>query len=689
MVLDKKKANRLLRLIVCCFMSVFMLNYGKINVFAMSSSYYYVADLQSAMYGKTLKLYHDNQGNLIEDASEIAGGFSNYEIYVNKRKDVITVYGKDNNMYVPVKRFICSDGGSNTPEGTFYTPAKYRWQTLMGPSYGQWCTRIHGGVLFHSVFYNSKNDPTALSVSAYNKLGTTCSHGCIRLTAGDAKWIYDNCKIGTKVVIYSKSGYEPFAKPTAYKLPSWHTWDPTDPTSYYLCQQRGCHLQVTNGLAYDSTSGKWRYYYNGTFADWYTSVVKYNGSWWYVKNGIVDFSANTVAKNSNGWWYIKNGKVDFSANTVAKNSNGWWYIRNGKVDFSANTVAKNSNGWWYIKNGKVDFSYNGVATNQYGSWYIRNGKVDFSVNTVAKSGNQWVYINRGRVDNTYTGIAKNSYGTWLLKNGVVGFDLNGVVSDGKYGWYVSNSKVCNDKTGVYSLNCDFKDINGNFKDRLEGNYVIVAGKIDFSSNIVSVGREWLYVENGIFQNNANTVAHNANGWWYVKDGKVDFCYNGIARNQYGDWCIRNGKVQFIEQGVVYSDNKTQTYPEKINGDTLEFDGWYYVKDGKVQYNIETVQKNNNGWWYIGTDGKVDFDKNTVASNSNGWWCIIDGKVDFSYNGIAQNQNGTWYIKNGKVDFLYSGTYISDDGKIYNIELGKVVSEENEPNMPNDDEEITS
>ena len=30
-------------------------------------------------------------------------------------------------------------------------------------------------------------------------------------TAGDAKWIYDNCKIGTKVVIYSKGGYEPFS----------------------------------------------------------------------------------------------------------------------------------------------------------------------------------------------------------------------------------------------------------------------------------------------------------------------------------------------------------------------------------------------------------------------------------------------------------------------------------------------
>ena len=147
----------------------------------------------------------------------------------------------DGNVYIPVKRFICSQGGSNTPEGTFYSPAKYRWQELMGPSWGQWCTRIHGGVLFHSVFYNKYQNTQALSVNAYNKLGTTCSHGCVRLTAGDAKWIYDNCPVHTKIVVYSKGGYEPFSKPSAYKLPSWHTWDPTDPTMYWKCQQNHCH----------------------------------------------------------------------------------------------------------------------------------------------------------------------------------------------------------------------------------------------------------------------------------------------------------------------------------------------------------------------------------------------------------------------------------------------------------------
>lgn len=207
-----------------------------------SIKYVKVTDSSSPLYGKTLKLYYDKNGNLLQDVTGKYTGSRTYEIYINKTKNMVTVYTKDGDYYVPVKCFVCSTGGSNTPNGTYYTPAKYRWHELMGPCWGQWCTRITtNGVLFHSVFYNSYNNNNALSVSAYNKLGTTASHGCVRLTAGDAKWIYDNCALKTKVVIYSSSGYEPLTKPSAYKLSSSHTWDPTDPNMYYKCQQRGCH----------------------------------------------------------------------------------------------------------------------------------------------------------------------------------------------------------------------------------------------------------------------------------------------------------------------------------------------------------------------------------------------------------------------------------------------------------------
>ena len=188
-------------------------------------------------------LAYDRNGKLVRDLRSAFGNESSYVIKVNKPMNAVTVYIQygDGSYTVPLVAFICSTG-ADTPTGTFYTPDKWRWLRMMGPSWGQWVTQISGDYLFHSVYYNSTNNNNTLSVSAYNNLGRQVSHGCIRLTAGDAKWIYDHCSLGTKVVIYSDtSSYGPIGRPTAYKLPSWHTWDPTDPNMYYKCQQRGCH----------------------------------------------------------------------------------------------------------------------------------------------------------------------------------------------------------------------------------------------------------------------------------------------------------------------------------------------------------------------------------------------------------------------------------------------------------------
>lgn len=192
-------------------------------------------------YVNGYKLYYDKNGKLVKDVSSIIGKQSSYVIKVNKKKNCVTVYAKDgkNGYIIPVKAFPCSAGNA-TPITTAWTPAKYRWHALNGNCYGQWCTRIKQGFLFHSVMYGQAKN-TTLSVSNYNKLGTTASHGCIRLRAGDAKWIYDNCKLKTKVIIYNSSNPGPLGKPSAVKLPKWHKWDPTDPTASYKCKQKGCH----------------------------------------------------------------------------------------------------------------------------------------------------------------------------------------------------------------------------------------------------------------------------------------------------------------------------------------------------------------------------------------------------------------------------------------------------------------
>ena len=112
---------------------------------------------------------------------------------------------------------------------------------MLGGSQAQWCTQIIGDFLFHSVPYASRNNTSLYVSNMYNHLGETRSAGCIRLQAGDAKWLYDNCKSGTLVNIDPRINVGPFDTPEPIRVPTWHTWDPTDPTAYHLCQQRGCH----------------------------------------------------------------------------------------------------------------------------------------------------------------------------------------------------------------------------------------------------------------------------------------------------------------------------------------------------------------------------------------------------------------------------------------------------------------
>lgn len=196
----------------------------------------------STFQGEKIKYYYNADNERVDDVRNLIGKQDSYVIKVNKQRATVTVYAKDgdNGYIIPVVAFVCSPGYT-TPEGTFHTQQKLRWHELMGPCWGQWNTRISGSYLFHSVFYNSYRNNDALSVTAYNKLGTVCSHGCVRLTAGDAKWIYDNCKLGTKVIIYNDSTSGPLGKPSAVKLPYWHTWDPTDPNKFDKCDSYGCH----------------------------------------------------------------------------------------------------------------------------------------------------------------------------------------------------------------------------------------------------------------------------------------------------------------------------------------------------------------------------------------------------------------------------------------------------------------
>lgn len=207
-----------------------------------------------------------------EDKEEEKKKENPYLIKINKALNTVTVYGLDDNgkHTVPVKAMVCSTGNA-TPIGTFNTKIKYTWKLLIGNVWGQYSTRIHGSILFHSVPYSSKNKDTQ-GYKNYNKLGTTASAGCVRLTTADAKWIFDNCGIGTTVVIYNdKSSPGPLGKPSAIKVPTnvRRGWDPTDPDSRNPWKtkepsikgvankqiERGTDFNLLNGIKAFDTAG--------------------------------------------------------------------------------------------------------------------------------------------------------------------------------------------------------------------------------------------------------------------------------------------------------------------------------------------------------------------------------------------------------------------------------------------------
>ena len=161
------------------------------------------------------------------------GNLSEYPYYfeVDRANQVVRVYerGEDNTYSTLIKRMICSTGKAYTPglDDTLHSLHGSRMVWMDGVAV--YATRIKGHFLFHSVIYHTKNMGD-LDADAYRKLGTKASGGCIRLLAGDAKWIYDNVPKGCFVsFVAGTRDVNEFGSVTLPALKSGH-WDPTNPS---------------------------------------------------------------------------------------------------------------------------------------------------------------------------------------------------------------------------------------------------------------------------------------------------------------------------------------------------------------------------------------------------------------------------------------------------------------------------
>lgn len=131
-----------------------------------------------------------------------------YRIHVDLTNQIMTVYNKSGDI---VRQMLCSTGKRETPS----PHGKYRMgrgRVRFGyfkdfDCYAQYWTQVTRNIYIHSVLYSRKSDKSIIR-SSYRNLGKAVSHGCIRLTVPDARWIYKNIAPGTAIEFSKRSKNE-------------------------------------------------------------------------------------------------------------------------------------------------------------------------------------------------------------------------------------------------------------------------------------------------------------------------------------------------------------------------------------------------------------------------------------------------------------------------------------------------
>ena len=147
---------------------------------------------------------------LSQACAALAADAGEYRIEVDLANQITTVYHTSDGSVA--RQMICSTGANNTtPRGTFRLQAsrasdRQPWYFIgKYQCFVKYPTRIQGAILFHSLPYADR-DMTTVDLEALSQLGSTASHGCVRLRWEDARWIAENCPDGTVTRIYGGEG---------------------------------------------------------------------------------------------------------------------------------------------------------------------------------------------------------------------------------------------------------------------------------------------------------------------------------------------------------------------------------------------------------------------------------------------------------------------------------------------------
>jgi len=146
---------------------------------------------------KTAKVMTVNEMIKSELNSKEINSDTDYFVAVSKSQRQVYIYHKEYDSWVNIKVFTCNIGAPDSPtiEGNFYSGLKGK-DLRINETCVKYFTQISGNYLFHSVPYNDIGEVID------GRLGEAVSHGCVRLSLENAKYIYDiiPARTGIKII---------------------------------------------------------------------------------------------------------------------------------------------------------------------------------------------------------------------------------------------------------------------------------------------------------------------------------------------------------------------------------------------------------------------------------------------------------------------------------------------------------
>ena len=108
----------------------------------------------------------------------------------------LTVAAVENGEVIRVMPCSAGDAGHPTPRGRYETDYKTEFMGKEGVYLCRWGVHYYGGYLLHSVLYTWRGDEIL-----DGELSARISHGCVRLSPEDSRWIYETAPLGAVVLV--------------------------------------------------------------------------------------------------------------------------------------------------------------------------------------------------------------------------------------------------------------------------------------------------------------------------------------------------------------------------------------------------------------------------------------------------------------------------------------------------------